>query len=147
MVVEKILGSIEDYELGSRRADRVFLEWFEADKKLLHKQTESGMEIGIRVNQPLKDGDILYVNSERIIFVEILPTELICVKVETMLKMGRLCFELGNRHLQLDISEDEVRVPYDAPTFEYLEKLGFNPLKVRGKVSHLILCHSHRHSH
>ena len=47
-----------------------------------------------------------------------------------MIEMGRLCFELGNRHLSLKIDDDCVCVPYDHPTFEYLLKLGFNAEKL-----------------
>lgn len=79
--------------------------------------------------------------------VKILPCELTVVKVASMQAMGRLCFELGNRHLSLAIEEDRVRVPYDEPTFLYLEKLGFAPEKMLGEFRHFTVCHGHGQSH
>ena len=64
-----------------------------------------------------------------------------------MQEMGRLCFELGNRHLSLSIGEKEVSVPYDEPTFLYLAKLGFKPEKKKEKFTHFTVCHAHGHSH
>ena len=79
--------------------------------------------------------------------VDILPCELAAIDVETMQEMGRLCFELGNRHLSLSIKEHQVLVPFDEPTFLYLEKLGFHPQKRMEKFSDYTICHAHGHSH
>lgn len=64
-----------------------------------------------------------------------------------MKEMGRLCFELGNRHLSLSISENNVKCPYDEPTFEYLKKLGFSVTKTHEKFSGYIECRAHAHTH
>ena len=85
--------------------------------------------------------------QEEFIHVDVLPAELTVVPVATMQEMGRLCFELGNRHLSLSIGEKEVSVPYDEPTFLYLAKLGFKPEKKKEKFTHFTVCHAHGHSH
>ena len=122
MIIEKILGKLTVTE---KKVDTVIVDWYERDKKLLRKTTSSGEDIGIKVEQPLNDGDILFEDDSRIIAVEIAPCDLIIVNVSSMTEMGRLCFELGNRHLSLSISEVTVKCQYDVPTFEYLKKLGF----------------------
>lgn len=147
MVVEKVLGNINDYDLKDRQLDKVWLEWYELEKKLLKKTTESGEEVGIRVEHHLHEGDILYADDARVLVVELLPCELTVVRVHTMQEMGRLCFELGNRHLSLAIEEHQVAIPYDEPTFLYLEKLGFQPEKKEDKFQHVTVCHAHGHSH
>lgn len=147
MIVDKILGNISSVELGRRKADRILLEWYEKDKKLLRKETESGQEIGLRVEHQLQDGDIVYMDDDRVIYIDILPSELIMVKVNTMQMMGRLCFELGNRHLSPSIGSGAVKVLYDDPTFEYLKKSGFEPEKITEKFSDYTVCHGHQHSH
>lgn len=147
MVVEKILGNLKDYNIGIRKLDKVWLEWYELEKKLLKKTTESGDEVGIRVENHLHEGDVLYADDNRVVAVDILPSELVVVKVATMQEMGRLCFELGNRHLSLAIEEHQVTIPYDEPTFLYLEKLGFHPKKKEDKFQHFTVCHAHAHSH
>lgn len=151
MLVEKILGNIKDFPVENRKVDKVYVDWYELDKKLLRKTSEAGEEVGIRLDGHahghLHEGDVLYADEKRVIVVDILPCELTVVDVHSMQEMGRLCFELGNRHLSLSIGEHQVSVPYDAPTFEYLTKLGFEPRKEEAKFSHFTVCHAHEHSH
>lgn len=147
MVVTEVLGNIKHMELGVVKREAVLLEWYEGEKKLLKKTSSSGEEIGIRVETPLKDGDVLYKDNNRVIFVEIQPTDLLHISVYSMQEMGRLCFELGNRHLSLGIHNEYVQVPYDEPTFEYLKKLGFDVKKCTEKFSNYTVCHAHSHSH
>lgn len=144
MITEKIYGRIGD---TSKIIETVTVEWFERGKKLLRKTTSSGEEIGIKIDVPLNDGDIIYEDDRRIVAVEISPCELISVKISSMEGMGRLCFELGNRHLPLSISENCVKCPFDEPTFEYLKKLGFGAVKVREKFTGFIECKAHSHDH
>lgn len=144
MIIEKIVGKLTVTE---KKVDTVIVDWYERDKKLLRKTTSSGEDIGIKVEQPLNDGDILFEDDSRIIAVEIAPCDLISVKVSSMTEMGRLCFELGNRHLSLSISEDTVKCPYDVPTFEYLKKLGFKAEKTHEKFAGYIECRAHAHTH
>lgn len=148
MIVEKILGNLSDsYPVNDRKIDTVALEWYELDKKLLRKETSEGETIGIRISGHMHEGDVLWEDDSHLIVIDVVPTDLTVVAVDTMQAMGRLCFELGNRHLSLSIGEHEVRVPYDAPTFEYLEKLGFAPVRKKAKFAHFTVCHAHGHSH
>lgn len=144
MIAEKILGKLHD---TSKQVETVTIDWFERDKKLLRKTTSSGEDIGIKVDSPLNEGDILYEDDTKIIAVEIAPCDLVSVNVGSMQEMGRLCFELGNRHLSLSISENNVKCPYDQPTLEYLKRLGFKAEKTHEKFAGYIECRAHAHSH
>ena len=132
MVTDKVLGNLENFTVNSREVDKVYMEWFELEKKRIKKQTDRGEEIGIVVpaDVHLKNHDVIYADQEKII---------------AMKQMGRLCFELGNRHLSLAISDNEVRVVYDEPTFLYLKKLGFDAEKKRGMFENYTVCHAHGH--
>jgi len=158
MVVKKILGNIEGYPVEGRTVEEVQLEWFELEKKRMRKTLASGEEIGIcleldadppecSMHSPLHlhEGDILYSDNTRVIIVAIVPCELTVIEVMTMKEMGRLCFELGNRHLSLAIEENKVTVPYDEPTFRYLDKMGFSLEKIEGRFSNFTVCHGHAH--
>lgn len=144
MIAEKIIGKLHE---TSKQVETVTIDWFERDKKLLRKTTSSGEDIGIRVDSPLNEGDILYEDDRKIIAVEIAPCNLVSVNVGSMQEMGRLCFELGNRHLSLSISENNVKCPYDQPTFEYLKRLGFKAEKTHEKFAGYIECKAHAHTH
>ena len=147
MLIENVIGTIKDYPVGARKIDRVMLEWFEMDKKLLRKKSEAGEEVGFRLKTHLHEGDILYADDARVLVADILPCELAIIDVTTKKEMGRLCFELGNRHLSLAIEENQVSIPYDEPTFLYLKKLGFAVRKEDAKFSHFTVCHAHAHTH
>ncbi|MFV0527457.1 MAG: urease accessory protein UreE [Lachnospiraceae bacterium] len=149
MVVNEILGNVKEYDTKGKVLDTVWLDWYEQDKKLLKKTSDTGEEIGIRSQKPLREDDVLYADDNRILLVAILPSELAVIEVKSMQEMGKVCFELGNRHLSLSIAEHEVRVPYDEPTFLYLQKLGFQVRKETGKFTDYTVCHAHgtAHSH
>lgn len=144
MIVKKKLGKLK---ATGKHVDYVEIDWFERDRKILRKITTDGREVGIRIDEPLYEGDILFEDEATVIAVTILPCDLVRVRVTSMEEMGRLCFELGNRHLSLSITGDTVRCPYDAPTFTYLEHLGFHPEKVNEKFDGYIECKAHAHPH
>lgn len=144
MVVDKILGNIKD-ETGTKNIININFEWFELEKKRISKKAEDGEAFGICISEMLSDGDILARTEDSIYVCNITARELIKISVSTMPEMGRLCFELGNRHLSLKITEDSVSVPFDAPTFEYLQKLGFHAHKTVGKFTDFTECRAHSH--
>lgn len=147
MLVEKIIGNSKDYPLEGKKVDKVVVEWYELDKKILRKTSAAGEDVGIRLKTALHEGDILYADEDRVVVVDISPCELTTVEIHSMEEMGRLCFELGNRHLPISIGTNEVRVPYDEPTFAYLEKLGFAPERQTEKFTGFSVCHAHGHGH
>jgi urease accessory protein len=144
MIVQKVIGHLNHTD---KCVDTVTIDWFERDKKRLKKISSKGIEIGISVEEPLNDGDILYEDDNNIIVVEIAESELIKINVSNMIEMGRLCFEIGNRHISLAISEDNVKIPYDEPTYEYLKKLGFDANKVKERFTNYTECKGHSHDH
>ena len=81
--------------------DTVELDWFEAEKKRIRKTTAGGRDIGIAIDENLKDGDIIYLDDKLCVAVKLTSCPLIKINVHTMQEMGRLCFEIGNRHLSL----------------------------------------------
>jgi len=154
MIAEKILGNLHcENDVPSLDVVYVPFEWFETDKHRILKVAEDGAEIGVQIEESLSDGDILCVTDQKIYAVKIKASKLIRIPVNTMEEMGRLGFELGNRHLSLQITEKDVTVPFDEPTFEYLARLGFLPQMVEDVFADYIVCkahgatHSHSHDH
>ncbi len=155
MIVNSILGNIyTDSYTG--KVIPIKFEWFEVDKKRIKKIANDGFELGILIEDILKDGDILAEINGMSYVCEIQKSHLTKIEVHSMQEMGRLCFELGNRHLSLKIEENAVTIPYDKPTFLYLDKLGFSVSQVEEKFSDFTECkahgsseksHSHSHSH
>ena len=145
MICKGVIGKLDE-EYG-KNVQYVGIEWFERGKHILRKTLPSGEEIGIKSENPLSNGDILFEDTDRVIAVKLLPCELINIKISDIKEMGRVCFELGNRHLSLLISDNSVKCPYDEPTFQYLKKLGFECEKVFDSFENFIECKAHGHHH
>ncbi|HIY11961.1 MAG TPA: urease accessory protein UreE [Candidatus Agathobaculum merdipullorum] len=157
MIADKILGNLNGQHPTGEVVPVVFA-WFETEKKRIAKTAADGTELGICVGVPLHAGDVLAEQNGKIYVVEVAPAPLIQTQVSTMQEMGRLCFELGNRHLPLQIEEHTVSVPYDEPTLLYLQRLGFDAKQVLADFSDHVACrahgtgehhhaHDHTHSH
>jgi urease accessory protein len=144
MVIEKILGK-EPNDMRGKTVETVAYEWFEANNKILKKTSSAGTEVGLRLAEPLFDGAVLFEDEERIIRLELLPCEMTMVDARSPKELARACFELGNRHLPVYIGDTEVSTPYDKPTFEHLEKLGFSCRRVTEKFTPETIAHGHSH--
>lgn len=90
---------------------------------------------------------MIYLDDQLCVAVKLTSCPLLKIKVHTMQEMGRLCFEIGNRHLSLKISEDNVLIPHDAPTEKHLKNLGFSCESVIGRFDDFIVCKAHGHDH
>ena len=124
MIFEKIIGHLSDNK-SSKEVITLPYEWDEAGKKIHKKVASSGEEIGLRMSEPLYNGGILFEDDKRIIALSLVPCEVTRLYTDDIRVMGRACFELGNRHQPLSFGNGWVDVPYDRPTFEYLQKKGF----------------------
>lgn len=146
MVADRLL-SVDNIEFESKQVVNVPFEWFELGKKRILKTADDGTEIGISIEETKKAGDVVAVTDFKIYVISVLPCQLIKTDVSTMEEMGRLTFELGNRHLPIKIVGNQVLVPFDEPTFNYLEKLGFNVEEITDLFDDSIVCKAHGHSH
>jgi len=63
MLVSEKIGNITNIEVNNRLIDYLPLEWYETNKRILHKRTQSGKEVTLRFlkeSQKLTQGDIIY---------------------------------------------------------------------------------------
>lgn len=128
MLINEKAGSVNTITIGTRRIDKLLIEWYEANKRIMHKQTQSGKEITLKFlqqNPDLKDGDILWEDEDVVIAVEIKQCEAIVIKPATIFEAASACYEIGNKHLQLFYEGDELLVPYEAPLYRVLQAAGY----------------------
>lgn len=148
MIADKILGNVNvEKDMPLMDVVNVPFEWFELDKRRILKTAEDGTEIGVQIDNTLSDGDILAVTTDKVYAVKIKATKLVRIPVKSMEEMGRLGFELGNRHLSLQITDKDITIPFDEPTFDYLARLGFFPQVVEDVFADYIVCKAHGASH
>ena len=84
------------------------IEWHEAFKKIHRKTTDTGREVGIRLDdsvltEGLYEGKVIYMDENLVIAVRTPPCEVIRVTVEPdhRFMTAKVCYEIGNRHAPL----------------------------------------------
>lgn len=153
MLIEVINHDFSEHDLGDIERDYIPVEWYEVEKKVLHKVSRNGVEVGIRNHEgrPLRDGDVLWRDRHKALVVEILPCDCIALKPSTMIEMGKACYEIGNRHAPLFMEGGELLTPFDAPLFKALGKYGFavdmKTAKLKTNLGGYARGHSHGHPH
>jgi len=133
MLVEKVIGNINDEQFKNKNIDYVDIEWHEAFKKLHKKTSQGGIEVGIKLDNDiltrgLRQGDILAMNEDNIIAVNIPKDKALVVKVDDTHLVPKVCYEIGNRHATLfeGSNHNEFITIYSEPMKEMLEKIGAN---------------------
>jgi urease accessory protein len=137
MVIKEKLGNLATFNVGARSIDRVSIEWYEANKRILHKQSQSGREVIIKfMNEPqaLTQDDVLWYDEKFAVVVDIVQCEAICIKPTSMSEMAGVCYEIGNKHLPLFYQNDELLVPYETPLFNTLAATGYEPKRENRKL-------------
>ena len=133
MLVEKVIGNLNDDQFKNKNVDYVDIEWHEAFKKLHRKTSQSGIEVGIKLDNDiltrgLRQGDVLAINEDNVIAVNIPKDKALVVKVDDTHLVPKVCYEIGNRHATLfeGSSHNEFITIYSEPMKEMLEKIGAN---------------------
>jgi len=129
MVIQEKIGNTSTRNIVGKVIDWLALEWYETNKRILHKRTHAGTEVTMKFmkeNQQLTQGDILYEDAKMLIAIDILPCEAIVVKPVSMYEMANICYEIGNKHLPLFYDNDELLVAYEEPLFRLLKNAGYN---------------------
>ena len=137
MIIKEKLGNINDIVINYEVIDHVLLDWYETNKRILHKHSQHGKEITIRFlkeNQNLTEGDIIYQDDESIVVIDIMPCEVIIIRPGNMHEMASVCYEIGNKHLPLFFQDDELLVPFEEPLFRLLNTGGYNIMKGERKL-------------
>lgn len=137
MVIKEKIGNINFFAINNRRIDQLLLEWFETNKRILHKKTISGVAVVMKFlneNQQLTEGDIIYEDDFNIIVIEVKECDAIIIRPKTMFEMASVCYEIGNKHIPLFFQEDEIMAAYDAPLFRLLSAAGYDVSQDKRKL-------------
>lgn len=150
MIIKEIIGNIENSQEEGLVIDPFELEWFETNKRILRKKSKGGTELALRFlkeGKLLKEGDILFREGNKVIVVHILPCEAIVFSPNSLLEMGTICYEIGNKHLPLFIQDNEILVPYEDPLFRWLTVSGYQPRKEVKKLTNMLKSTVSPHRH
>jgi urease accessory protein len=137
MLIKEKIGNLQSFEINNRSVDFVEIEWYEANKRILHKRSKSGKQFVLKFlneAQALTEGDVLWQDETNVVVVEIKACEAIVIRPASMYQMASVCYEIGNKHLPLFYNNDEVLVPFEAPLFRLLSVAGYEPIKETRKL-------------
>jgi urease accessory protein len=128
MIVQQKIGHISSYNLQGKTIDLLALQWFETNKRIQRKLTQSGRDISLKFlhsNPFLTQGDVLYEDAGTVIVVDVLVCDCLLVAPKNMFEMASVCYEIGNKHLPLFFEKDELLVPFEMPLFRLLSAQGY----------------------
>ncbi|WP_426473557.1 urease accessory protein UreE [Chryseobacterium balustinum] len=149
MIINETIGNLAQNPT-TKLVDYLDLEWFETTKRIQRKKTRDGTDVAIkflREGQRLREGDILFEDEEKVVAINVLETEAISMSPVSLLEMGTVCYEIGNKHIPLFIQEDKVLLPFEMPMFRWLEASGFKPEKKHMKLLNLLKSNVEPHGH
>lgn len=147
MIIEKIIGNVENMGLNGRHIERVYVSSDDLVKRIQRVTTDHGKEIGIRLKDPkdLKDGDILFIDQHNAIIVSVTADDLLVIRPVSIKQMGEIAHQLGNRHLPAQFDEDVMLVQYDYLVEELLIQLNIPFTRENRKVKQAFRHIGHQH--
>lgn len=144
MLIKKIIRNIADIDTVHNNREWVELDWDELNKRILRKRTSGGKDVAIALEDPnpLKVGDVLYEDSTVQVVVRTKKEKVYVIFPDSFTQMGKMAFELGNRHTPCLISNEEIVVRFDQTLERLFEEVGVDfelterrfkqPFKYRG---------------
>jgi urease accessory protein len=147
LIIEKIIGNVENMGLNGRHIERVYVSSDDLVKRIQRVTTDHAKEIGIRLKDPkdLKDGDILFMDQHNAIIVSVTADDLLIIRPVSIKQMGEIAHQLGNRHLPAQFDEDVMLVQYDYLVEELLVQLNIPYTRENRKVKQAFRHIGHQH--
>lgn len=147
MIIEQILGNVKELEKAPHHVERVYLRSDDLVKKIQRVKTDHGKELGIRLKQgkELEDGDILYQDEKNSIVISVLADDVIVIRPTSILQMGEIAHQLGNRHLPAQFEGNEMIVQYDYLVVRLLNELEIPYAREERKMSKAFKHIGHSH--
>lgn len=147
MIIEQIIGNVKQLEKTPHHVERVYLRSDDLVKKIQRVKTDHGNELGIRLKQgkELVDGDILYQDEKNSIIISVLADDVIVIQPISILQMGEIAHQLGNRHLPAQFEENEMIVQYDYLVERLLDELRVPYTREERKMSKAFKHIGHSH--
>ena len=125
MIIEQIVGNVDEITASGRHIERVYLSSDDLVKRIQRVTTDHGKEIGIRLKEPkdLIDGDVLFMDDRNMIVVSVTSDDLLVIHPTSFKQMGEIAHQLGNRHLPAQFEGKVMLVQYDYLVEELLKQL------------------------
>ncbi|PIA01864.1 urease accessory protein UreE (plasmid) [Enterobacter cloacae] len=138
LLVNNILGHVNDQEFSGRQTDRVWIASADAGRRRLRTCSEGGVDLGIELPRVswMFDGAVLHDDGMCILVVSRRPELVMVISLnelgpEAVFRIGHA---LGNRHSPAELHGNELLVPVtDTPDLvaRSVQALGLRELTIR----------------
>ena len=152
MLVEKIIGKIEETDCQGLTVDTVVLDRYDMNKP--HQKVTTGMGETVAISLPhgenLFEGAVLYRDDEKIIVIELAPEDIFEIRPEGNRQWAKTAFNIGNMHQPAYIYDDRILIAYDPVMENVLKAVGVNYTRCQGKLDGEranVVIGGHSHSH
>jgi len=156
IIIDKILGHLSELQAGNRQLDPVLLQHEQLEKPHQKVTSKGGFTMGISLEagHKLFGGAVLWVDEEKVVFVELVEEDLLEVKPSGNLEWARVAFNIGNLHQPAYLYDDCIRIPYDEGLERMLIRLGvqytrkiakLDGLRANAPADHHSSHHDHTH--
>jgi urease accessory protein len=128
--------------------DRVSLTWDERQKSRQKLRTAEGKEIALALptGTRLNAGDLLPIEAGWI-KVCLAPEDVLLIKPRTLQETAFVAYQIGNRHLALEIIEDGLKTLYEPVLASYLRQQGIPVEQIQLPFTPVTAMFGHGHSH
>ncbi|MEO5891274.1 MAG: urease accessory protein UreE [Ferruginibacter sp.] len=150
MVIKEKIGNINFFAINNRKIDSLLLEWYETNKRILHKKTISGIAVVMKFlneSQQLTEGDVIYEDDFNIIAIEIKECDAMVIRPRTMFEMASVCYEIGNKHIPVFYEGNEILVAFESPLFKLLTLAGYDVSRSTRKLINPLKTSVSPHTH
>lgn len=152
IIIEKILGKIEDFETEGLITDKVLLDHYDMEKPHQKLKTESGMVLAVSLGSSHKlfSGAVIYKDKERLVVTELLPENVLVIRPVGNREWAKTAFNIGNMHHPAYLHDDCIVIPYDAIMESLLKGIGVAYTRCERQLTgeranHVVGGHSHSH--
>ena len=154
IIIEKILGKLDDFDTAALIVDKVLLDHYDMAKPHQKLKTEGGrvMAVSLEGGEKLFSGAVIYKDEEVLVVTELLPEDVLEIRPVGNLQWAKTAFNIGNMHHPAYLHEDCIVIPYDAILENLLKGIGVAYTRCERQLTgeranHVVGGHSHSHSH
>lgn len=149
MIIETVLGKIEEFDTTGRAIDKIMLDHHDLAKPHQKVKTDSGMELAISLphGQSLSCGAVLYQDDKKLAVVDLLPEDVLEIRPRGNQEWAKAGFNMGNMHHPAYLYTDCILVPYDSIIENLIQSMGIPFQRCQRKLDGHKANHTYGHSH
>jgi urease accessory protein len=123
----------EEQEVADIALPQLALQFNERSKSRLRAQLSTGEEIGLFLPRGtvLRGGDVLACDNGQLVRVVAAPEDVMLIGAASAHELTRLAYHLGNRHMQIEIGTDYLKLEYDSVLADMVVGLGGSVMRTQ----------------